>query len=103
MREDHSVDSDVWGSFPFSDVHLKAWISKGRRPFLGSNLPPWEDHILFHEYFHAETGGGLGTSLQTALIAKLANTAFNLEGGGVDSSTFVLLIVASRKKEYILD
>ena len=51
----------------------------GRRPFLGTNAafqsdPRWRDHLLFHEYFHGETGEGLGASHQTgwtALVAKL--------------------------------
>jgi hypothetical protein len=51
----------------------------GRRPFNGENAlfqtdPHWRDHILFHEYFHGETGEGLGASHQTGwtgLIAKL--------------------------------
>ena len=51
---------------------------QGKRPFLGPHIPPWEDHFLFHEYFHAETGEGLGASHQTgwtALIAKLIRQA----------------------------
>ena len=36
---------------------------------------PWgRDLVLFHEYFHGETGKGLGASHQTgwtALVAKL--------------------------------
>ncbi len=51
----------------------------GRRPVYGSrekfqNDPLWRDLILFHEFFHAETGQGLGASHQsgwTALVAKL--------------------------------
>jgi hypothetical protein len=34
----------------------------------------WRDLILFYEYFHGETGAGLGASHQTgwtALVAKL--------------------------------
>ncbi len=51
----------------------------GRRPING-NLekfhrdPHWRDLILFHEYFHGDTGAGLGASHQTgwtALVAKL--------------------------------
>ena len=46
---------------------------KGRRPVHGDD--PWfTDQILFYEYFHAETGKGLGASHQTgwtALVAKL--------------------------------
>jgi hypothetical protein len=36
--------------------------------------PYWKDTILFHEYFHGETGAGLGASHQTGwtgLVAKL--------------------------------
>jgi hypothetical protein len=51
----------------------------GRRPVFGStkrlqNDPNFRDHILFHEYFHGDSGAGLGASHQTgwtALIAKL--------------------------------
>jgi len=42
----------------------------GRRPCLGDDArwakdPHWRDLILFHEYFHSETGKGLGASHQT--------------------------------------
>jgi hypothetical protein len=51
----------------------------GRRPVYGDTAlfqedPLWRDLILFYEYFHAETGAGLGASHQTgwtALVAKL--------------------------------
>jgi Glycosyl hydrolase family 63 C-terminal domain len=51
----------------------------GRRPVFGDNKqfqddPMWRDLIPFYEYFHAETGEGLGASHQTgwtALVAKL--------------------------------
>jgi hypothetical protein len=53
--------------------------SVGRRPVFGDdalfqNDPFWRDLILFYEYFHGETGAGLGASHQTgwtALVAKL--------------------------------
>ncbi len=53
--------------------------SASRRPIYGDadlfqSDPHWRDLLLFHEYFHAETGKGLGASHQTgwtALIAKL--------------------------------
>ncbi len=38
------------------------------------NSPHWKDYILFHEYFHADNGYGLGASHQTgwtAIVAKL--------------------------------
>jgi hypothetical protein len=51
----------------------------GRRPVLGDQPlfqhdPQWRDHVPFHEYFHGETGAGVGASHQTgwtALVAKL--------------------------------
>jgi hypothetical protein len=56
----------------------------GRRPCHGDDRrfaddPAWKDLVLFHEYFHAESGRGLGASHQTgwtALVARL------LENGG---------------------
>ncbi|MCB1133361.1 MAG: glucosidase, partial [Verrucomicrobiae bacterium] len=51
----------------------------GYRPCFGdakrySDDPTWRNLLLFHEYFHAETGEGLGASHQTgwtALIVRL--------------------------------
>ena len=51
----------------------------GRRPFAGGNDlfnkdPHWRNLILFYEYFHGDTGAGLGASHQTGwtgLVAKL--------------------------------
>ena len=53
--------------------------ANGRRPANGTaelfhTDPHWRDLILFHEYFHGDTGAGLGASHQTgwtALVAKL--------------------------------
>ena len=45
----------------------------GRNSFF-QNDPHWKTLLLFHEYFHGDTGAGLGASHQTgwtALIAKL--------------------------------
>ncbi|MCE7933207.1 MAG: glucosidase [Chlorobi bacterium CHB2] len=52
---------------------------EGRRPANGGNPrldtdPNWRDLVLFHEYFHGDTGAGLGASHQTgwtALVAKI--------------------------------
>lgn len=51
----------------------------GRRPVNGGrekfhNDPHWSDLVLFHEYFHGDTGAGLGASHQTGwagVVAKL--------------------------------
>jgi hypothetical protein len=46
----------------------------GRRPCFGENPrfaadPHWKDLLLFHEFFHGETGRGLGASHQTGWTA----------------------------------
>jgi hypothetical protein len=59
----------------------------GRRPVHGARElfqadPHWRDLIAFHEYFHADTGAGVGASHQTgwtALVAKLLQQS----GGGI--------------------
>jgi len=51
----------------------------GRRPCLGDHPklqhdPHFRDYVLFHEYFHGDTGTGLGATHQTGwtgLVAKL--------------------------------
>ena len=53
--------------------------AEGKRPAHGRNPlfqsdPYWKDLVLFYEYFHADSGAGLGASHQTGwtgLIAKL--------------------------------
>jgi hypothetical protein len=60
----------------------------GRRPVLG-DVPlfqrdaHWRDLVPFHEYFHGDTGAGVGASHQTgwtALVAKLM-----LQSGAAES------------------
>jgi hypothetical protein len=58
----------------------------GHRPVYGGNAmfqrdPHWNDLILFHEYFHGDTGAGVGASHQTgwtALVAKLLQQSGDL-------------------------
>jgi hypothetical protein len=53
--------------------------ARGCRPCHGEDRrfaedPNWRDLVLFHEYFHGETGRGLGASHQTgwtALVTEL--------------------------------
>jgi hypothetical protein len=60
-------------------VSLFADDSDGRRPIFGDadrfqRDPVWHRQLLFHEYFHGDTGCGLGASHQTGwtgLVAKL--------------------------------
>jgi hypothetical protein len=59
--------------------HLFLPDENGKRPFLGpydslQNDPNFNQYTLFYEYFHGETGEGLGASHQTGwtgLVAKL--------------------------------
>ena len=37
------------------------------------NDPHWKDLLLFHEYFHGDTGQGLGASHQTGWTGLVAN------------------------------
>jgi hypothetical protein len=51
----------------------------GRRPVYGGTRkfqedPHWRDHLLFYEYFHADTGAGLGASHQTGWTGIIART-----------------------------
>jgi hypothetical protein len=64
-------------SYRLISIFLKD--ATGRRPVNGKRDkfqtdPHWRDLILFHEYFHGDTGTGLGASHQTGwagVIAKL--------------------------------
>ncbi len=60
-------------------THIFLRSDSGSRPVFGDNQkfqsdPHWRDLVLFYEYFHGETGYGLGASHQTGwtgLMAKL--------------------------------
>jgi hypothetical protein len=50
---------------------------QGRRPVFGhqpklQNDPNFRDHVLFYEYFHGDSGRGLGASHQTGWTGVLA-------------------------------
>jgi len=47
-----------------------AWQGEDRR---FADDPHWRDLVLFHEYFHADTGRGLGASHQTGWTALIAS------------------------------
>lgn len=52
-------ESDLIPAFPLSSPH--------------QTDPHWRDLLLFHEYFHGETGQGLGASHQTGWSGLVAN------------------------------
>ncbi len=58
----------------------------GMRAVFGDNHkfqtdPAWRDHIPFYEYFHGDTGAGLGASHQTGWTALVANLLQQRNGG----------------------
>jgi hypothetical protein len=67
----------------------------GRRPVFGNQPlfqtdPYWRELVPFHEYFHGDTGAGVGASHQTgwtALVAKLLQQHAGPAGAVKDRST----------------
>jgi hypothetical protein len=61
---------------------------RGQRPVYGGarkfqDDPHWRDHILFYEYFHGDSGAGIGASHQTGwtgLVASLIQLFGNVDG-----------------------
>ena len=61
----------------------------GQRPCFGHDSPygrdpDWQNLVLFHEYFHGETGQGLGASHQTgwtSLVIRLLENLAKTQGG----------------------
>ena len=50
----------------------------GRRPCFGAGErhqthPDWRNSLLFHEYFHGDTGAGLGAAHQTGWTGLVAD------------------------------
>jgi hypothetical protein len=59
-------------------IFLRDEGKSGHRAVFGSELtfqtdPHWRDNVLFYEYFHGDTGAGLGASHQTGWTALVAN------------------------------
>jgi hypothetical protein len=84
--------------------------STGRRPVYGGSEkfqtdPHWRDHILFYEYFHGDSGAGIGASHQTgwtgciALIIQVNGemTAQIMSGASAESAAMKASVRAQRK------
>jgi hypothetical protein len=59
----------------------------GRRPVFGGYTlfqsdPRWRDQLWFHEYFHGDTGAGLGASHQTGWTGLVAELLLRRSGPG---------------------
>jgi hypothetical protein len=76
----------------------------GRRPVFGANQyvqddPHWRDYVPFHEYFHGDTGAGVGASHQTGwtgLVAKLLEQQGRARAGAAPNGRVTL--AAGRRK-----
>ncbi len=68
-------------------VRLFLADDEGRRPVFGSTDrfqtdPRWNEQLLFFEYFHGDTGAGLGASHQTGWTGLVADLIVRRSGGG---------------------
>jgi hypothetical protein len=68
-------------------THIFLRDERGDRAVFGTNAvfqhdPCWRDYIPFYEYFHGETGAGLGASHQTGWTALIANVLEMCQTGG---------------------
>ncbi len=69
---------DIAPGFASRMISLFTADTTGVRPFLGPqfpfcNDPHFKDHILFYEFYHGDTGKGLGSSHQTGWSGIVAN------------------------------
>lgn len=83
MRVEHPGENSISleemaQSFSQRLISIFAQNKDGYRPFWGDQFPYaqdpfWKDYLLFNEYFHGDTGKGLGASHQTGWTALVAN------------------------------
>jgi len=79
----------------------------GQRPVLKyhpklATDPHFRDYLLFHEYFHGDTGRGVGASHQTGwtgLVAKLLRPRRKPDGSGAAQSTGDIAINRTTKEK----
>jgi hypothetical protein len=75
--------------------------SGGTCPVLGATRlfqhdPMWRDLVPFHEYFHGDTGAGLGPSHQTGWTALVAKLLQQHADGAPDTH-----VIHSRRREVL--
>jgi len=77
-------DGRKWTIGEIAATHANRLISifvrneSGERPVYGTihkfqHDPYWRDYLSFHEYFHGDTGAGLGASHQTGWTGLVAS------------------------------
>jgi hypothetical protein len=79
----------VGGSVLFNFLYLSSLYNKktnkaGQFQYHGSHQSCWaendfREHHLFYEYFHGDTGLGLGASHQTGWTALIANLLLEMD------------------------
>jgi hypothetical protein len=87
FRDDFKITAEKEGpvglrvmahSFADRIISIFTIDQKGNRPVFGAQFPfasdpHWNKYPLFYEYFHGETGKGLGASHQTGWTGLVAN------------------------------
>jgi hypothetical protein len=86
----HEVGHEIAGRL----VNLFRRDADGRRPVNGKwekfqSDPHWRDLIQFHEYFHGDTGAGVGASHQTGWTAIVASLIHHLSQADREQRTSV--------------
>jgi hypothetical protein len=77
-------DGRQWTIGEIAETHANRLIKifvrngSGERPLYGrigkfQTDPHWRDYIMFHEYFHGDTGEGLGAAHQTGWTGLVAS------------------------------
>jgi len=66
-----------------TNIFLRDPARNGRRAVWGDNAyfqsdPNWRDYLPFHEYFHGDTGAGVGASHQTGWTSLVASLLMDL-------------------------
>jgi hypothetical protein len=85
---------------------ISTWLpdAAGRRPVYGAiekfqTDPEWNDLLQFHEYFHGDTGAGIGASHQTGWTGLVAHLI--CRGGVVDQITEGRALVGARGSKVV--
>ncbi len=76
--EGHVTPEEIARGFAQRMISLFTRNADGKRPVYGNvrmfqDDPHWRDYLLFYEYFHGDTGQGLGASHQTGWTGLVAN------------------------------
>jgi hypothetical protein len=78
-QANHGEDvKEYWWYLDAVPSHAFTVGKDGRRPCFGTAQrmqqdPNWKDNVLFNEYFHGDTGAGLGASHQTGWTGVIAD------------------------------